>query len=225
MAWPNIIGLGEVMNFPGVAAGDATMLGEIAATVAAGKTVGGHYASQDLGRAFAAYVAGGAADDHEGTRMQDTIARVRQGMRAMLRLGSAWYDVAPQIRAVTEAGIDPRYLVLCTDDSHAGTLVRDGHMNRVVRHAIAQGLKPIEAIRMATLNTAEHFGLERELGSITPGRRADLIITSSLVELPIETVIARGDVIAEQGAMLRELDTFTYPDSACLLYTSDAADE
>ena len=214
MAWPNIVGLGEVMNFPGVVAGDATMLGEIAATIAAGKTVGGHYASQDLGRSFAGYVAGGAADDHEGTRMEDTIARVRQGMRAMLRLGSAWYDVAPQIRAVTEAGIDPRYLVLCTDDSHAGTLVRDGHMNRVVRHAIAQGLKPIEAIRMATLNTAEHFGMERELGSITPGRRADLIISSSLVDLPIETVIARGDVIAENAAMVRELEAFNYPDSA-----------
>ena len=214
MTWPNIIGLGEVMNFPGVAAGDKTMLGEIAATVAAGKTVGGHYASHDLGRSFAAYVAGGAADDHEGTQMEDAIARVRQGMRAMLRLGSAWFDVAPQIRAVTEAGLDPRYLILCTDDSHAGTLVRDGHMNRVVRHAIAQGLKPIEAIRMATLNTAEHFGMERELGSITPGRRADLILTSSLVDLPIETVIARGEVLAEQGMLQRELARFDYPASA-----------
>ncbi len=214
MTWPNIVGLGEVMNFPGVAAGDKTMLGEIAATVTAGKTVGGHYASQDLGRPFAAYVAGGAADDHEGTRMEDAIARVRQGMRAMLRLGSAWADVAPQIRAVTEAGIDPRYLVLCTDDSHAGTLVRDGHMNRVVRHAIAQGVKPVEAIRMATLNTAEHFGMERELGSITPGRCADLILTSSLVDLPIETVIARGQVMAEQGQMRKDLEPFAYPASA-----------
>ena len=94
MTWPNIIGLGEVMNFPAVAAGDATMLAEIAATQAAGKTVGGHYASPDLGLPFHAYVAGGPADDHEGTRLEDAIARVRQGMRAMLRLGSAWYDVA-----------------------------------------------------------------------------------------------------------------------------------
>ncbi len=214
MTWPNIIGLGEVMNFPGVAAGDATLLGEIAATVKSNKTVGGHYASHDLGRPFAAYVAGGAADDHEGTRMEDTIARVRQGLRAMLRLGSAWYDVAPQIRAVTEAGIDPRYLVLCTDDSHAGTLVRDGHMDRVVRHAIAQGLKPVEAIRMASLNTAEHFGLERELGSITPGRRADLIISSSLVDIPIECVIARGEVVAKDGTLTTELEAFAYPESA-----------
>jgi adenine deaminase len=104
MAWPNIIGLGEVMNFPGVAANDQTMAGAIQATVAAGKTVGGHYASPDLGLPFHGYVAGGPEDDHEGTRAEDAIARVRQGMKAMLRLGSAWYDVAEQIKAVTEQG-------------------------------------------------------------------------------------------------------------------------
>ncbi|MDP9138507.1 MAG: amidohydrolase family protein, partial [Pseudomonadota bacterium] len=183
MGWPNIIGLGEMMNYPGVVAGDARMLGEIAATQAAGKTVGGHYASRDLGRPFHAYAAGGPADDHEGTRLEDCIARVRQGMRAMLRLGSAWYDVASQIKAVTEHGIDPRYICLCTDDSHSGTLVHDGHMDRVVRHAIAQGLKPVTAIQMATLNTAQHFGLEREIGSITPGRSADFLVVSDLAQL------------------------------------------
>ena len=172
MTWPNIIGLGEMMNFPGVFSSDAQMLGEIAATQVAGKTVGGHYASPDLGLPFHGYVAGGPADDHEGTRVEDAIARVRQGMRAMLRLGSAWYDVAAQVKAITEEGLDSRNFILCTDDCHSGTLVHDGHMNRVVRHAIAQGLPPVTAIQMATLNTAQHFGLERELGSITPGRRA-----------------------------------------------------
>ena len=214
MQWPNIIGLGEVMNFPGVANNDAKMLGEIAATQRSGKTVGGHYASPDLGLAFHGYVAGGAADDHEGTRVEDAIARVRQGMRSMLRLGSAWYDVAPQIKAVTEHGLDPRYFILCTDDSHSGTLINEGHMNRVVRHAIAQGLKPVTAIQMATLNTAEHFGLERELGSITPGRRADLIISSDLVELPIETVLARGKVLASNGKLEANIPPASYPDSA-----------
>ena len=214
MAWPNIIGLGEMMNFPGVAAKDEKMLGEIAATQAANKTVGGHYASPDLGLPFHGYVAGGPADDHEGTRIDDAIARVRQGMRAMLRLGSAWYDVAAQIKAVTERGIDPRNFILCTDDSHSGTLVNDGHMNRVVRHAIAQGLKPITAIQMATLNTAQHFGLERELGSITPGRRADLILTSDLVALPIEMVIAQGKVVAENGKLTADIPAYAYPKTA-----------
>jgi adenine deaminase len=214
MAWPNIIGLGEMMNFPGVAAGDTKMLGEIAVTQQAGKTVGGHYASPDLGRPFHAYVAAGPADDHEGTQAADAVARVRQGMRAMLRLGSAWYDVAEQIKAVTEQGLDPRNFILCTDDSHSGTLIHDGHMNRVVRHAIAQGLPPITAIQMATLNTAQHFGLERELGSIAPGRRADVILTSDLVTLPIETVIARGVVLAEEAELRKEIAPTVYPDFA-----------
>ncbi|MCB1448671.1 MAG: adenine deaminase [Nitratireductor sp.] len=214
MGWPNIIGLGEVMNFPGVAAGDATMMGEIAATMSAGKTVGGHYASPDLGPAFHAYAAGGPADDHEGTRMIDAIARVRQGMKAMLRLGSAWYDVAEQIRAVTEMGLDPRNFILCTDDCHSGTLVHDGHMNRVVRHAISQGLKPMTAIQMATINTAQHFGLERELGSITPGRRGDFLIVSNLAELAIDAVYARGRLLADAKGLHVEMPKFDYPQSA-----------
>jgi adenine deaminase len=132
-------------------------------------------------------------------------------MRAMLRLGSAWYDVAAQIKAVTEGGIDTRNVILCTDDCHPGTLIHEGHMDRVVRHAIAQGLRPMTAIQMATLNTAQHFGLERELGSITPGRRSDLFLTSDLVALPIETVIVRGAVMAENGRLNAELPSFAYP--------------
>jgi adenine deaminase len=214
MAWPGIIGLGEMMNFPGVIAGDGKMLAEMAATARAGKTIGGHYASPDLGRPFHAYAAGGPADDHEGTRAEDAVARVRQGMRAMLRLGSAWYDVAAQIRAVTESGLDPRNFILCTDDSHSGTLVGEGHMNRVVRHAIAHGVKPMTAIQMASLNTAQHFGLERELGSITPGRRADMVISSDLVALPIEMVIARGVVLAENGKLTADIPPYAYPANA-----------
>jgi adenine deaminase len=214
MTWPNTIGLGEMMNFPGVAANDAKMLAEIAATQRAGKTVGGHYASHDLGRPFYGYVAGGPADDHEGTRLEDPIARVRRGMRAMLRFGSAWYDVAPQIKAVTELGLDPRNFILCTDDRFATTLTTDGHIDNVVRYAIAQGLKPITAIQMASINTATHFGLERELGSITPGRRADLILSSDLVELPIEVVIAHGRVLAEAGRLVEEIAPYAYPDFA-----------
>ncbi|MEM8540030.1 MAG: adenine deaminase [Pseudomonadota bacterium] len=214
MAWPSIIGLGEVMNFPGVAANDQTMRGAIDATVKAGKTVGGHYASPDLGLAFHGYVAGGPEDDHEGTRMEDARARVRQGMKAMLRLGSAWYDVAEQIKAVTEEGLDPRNFILCTDDCHSGTLVRAGHMDRVVRHAIEQGLKPITAIQMATINTAEHFKLERELGSITPGRRADFLLVSDLAALKIDAVYGRGVKLAEQGELVADIPAYSYPDTA-----------
>ena len=214
MTWPLIIGLGEMMNFPGVAAGDPKMLGEIAEAQLAGRIVGGHYASTDLGTPFHAYVAGGAEDDHEGTREIDAIARVRQGMRSMLRLGSAWYDVAAQVTAVTQKGLDSRNFILCTDDCHSGTLVRDGHMDRVVRHAIDEGVEPMAAIQMATLNTATHFGLEREIGSITPGRRADVLICSDLDTLKIDMVLAHGRTVADDGQVLIDPPEFQFPDTA-----------
>jgi len=211
LAWPGVIGLGEMMNFPGVFMNDHEVHAKLAETMKAGKTIGGHYASRDLGLAFHGYAAGGPADDHEGTQLEDAIARVRQGMRAMLRLGSAWYDLASQIKAITEEGLDSRYFLLCTDDSHSGTLVHEGHMNRVVRHAIAQGVRPVTAIQMATLNTAEHFGLEKDIGSITPGRFADIIISSDLVTLPIEMVLLAGELVAENGELTLNLPPYPYP--------------
>ena len=214
MSWPGIIGLGEMMNYPGVVNGDPQMLAEMAATMRAGKTVGGHFASPDRGIAFHAYAAGGPADDHEGTSEADAVARARQGMRSMLRLGSAWYDVESQITAITQRGLDPRNFILCTDDCHSGTLVNEGHMNRVLRHAIACGCDPLVALQMATINTASHFGLERELGSIAPGRRADLILTPDLTTLPIDVVFARGVRVAEAGRLLVDCPHYDWPDAA-----------
>ncbi len=214
MSWPGIVGLGEMMNFPGVIGGDPKMLAEMAATARAGKTIGGHYASPDLGPAFHAYAAGGPADDHEGTCEADAIARVRQGMRAMMRLGSAWYDVETQITAVTEKGLDPRNFILCTDDCMAGTLVGDGHMNRAYRHAVDCGCEPLVALQMCTINTATHFGMERELGSIAPGRRADVILTSDLRTLPVEHVIALGQTVAVEGKLTVDCPHLDWPDSA-----------
>ncbi|MFW6063392.1 MAG: adenine deaminase [Chloroflexota bacterium] len=211
MTWDGIIGLGEMMNFPGVFNGDQKMHDEMAETRAAGKVVGGHYASLDLGLPFHGYVAGGAEDDHEGTRLEDALARVRQGMKAMLRLGSAWYDVATQVKAVTEMGLDPRHFILCTDDSHSGTLVQEGHMDRVLRHAIAQGVAPVTAVQMMTINTAEHFGLARDIGMIAPGRYADIVLTSSLPEFQAELVIARGEMIASDGRLVADPPPVTYP--------------
>ena len=214
MRWPGIAGLGEMMNFGGVVAGSPELLAEIASAQRAGKTVGGHYASPDLGPAFHAYLAAGPADDHEGTREIDAVSRARRGMRAMMRLGSAWYDVESQITAVTERGLDPRNFILCTDDCHSGTLVNEGHMNRVVKHAISCGCDPLVAIQMATINTATHFGMERELGSIAPGRRADAVLTSDLGELPVLQVYARGRKLADRGELLVEAPRLAWPESA-----------
>jgi len=211
MEWKGIIGLGEMMNYPGVAMGDKNLLEEMSITHAHGKTIGGHYASPDLGLPFHGYVAGGAEDDHEGTKMADAVARVRQGMKAMLRYGSSWHDVASQVGAITQLGMDSRRFMLVTDDSHAQTLSYDGHMDRVLRHAIEQGLDPVTAIQMMTINTAEHFGLSKEMGMIAPGRWADVVLVEDLNNFKAEMVIAKGQVIAENGKWKVSLPKSSYP--------------
>lgn len=211
MTWPGVIGLGEMMNFPGVYNGDEKMLAEMAATRAVNKTIGGHYASPDLGLPFHGYVAGGPEDDHEGTRLEDAVARVRQGMKAMLRYGSAWQDVAAQVGAITEKKLDSRRFILCTDDSHAQTISHDGHMDRVLRHAIEQGLDPMTAIQMMTINAAEHFGLTREIGMIAPGRWADIVLAKDLRNFKADWVMAKGQVIAENGKWKVELPKVAHP--------------
>ena len=211
MKWKGIIGLGEMMNFPGVFMGNQNMLDEMSVTHAHNKTIGGHYASPDLGIPFHGYVVGGAEDDHEGTRLEDAVKRVRQGMKAMLRYGSAWFDVASQIGAITQHGLDPRHFILVTDDSHAHTLAHDGHMDRVLRHTIEQGVNPITAIQMMTINTAEHFGVSKEMGMIAPGRWADVVLVKDLMDFKADMVIAKGVVIAESGKWKIDLPKFTYP--------------
>lgn len=212
MTWPGIIGLGEMMNFPGVFTGDSNMHAEMGATRAAGGVVGGHYASLDIGLPFHGYAAGGPEDDHEGTRMEDAVARVRQGMKIMMRYGSAWHDVAAQVRAVTEEGLDPRHFILVTDDSHSGTLVNDGHMDRAVRRAIEVGVEPLTAIQMATLNTAEHFGVARDVGQIAPGRYADVLLVEDLRHFEPSIVIAKGTPVAQKGELSITLESFAYPE-------------
>jgi adenine deaminase len=211
MKWEGIIGLGEMMNFPGVFRGDNNMLEEMSVTHAHNKTIGGHYASSDLGLPFHGYVAAGAEDDHEGTHLEDAVERVRQGMKAMLRYGSSWHDVASQVGAITHLGLDPRRFILVTDDSHAQTLSQDGHMDRVLRHAVAQGLDPITAIQMMTINTAEHFGVSKEMGMIAPGRWADVVLVKDLNNFQADLVIAKGQVIAEQGELKIKLPKNKYP--------------
>ncbi len=211
MTWPGVIGLGEVMNFPGVFLGDEKMHAEISEARKAGKVIGGHYASPDLGLPFHGYVAGGPEDDHEGTRLEDAVSRVRQGMKAMLRFGSAWQDVAAQVPALTELKLDPRNFILCTDDSHCETLVDEGHVNRAVKEAIAHGLAPMTAIQMVTINTAEHFGLTRDIGMIAPGRFGDVLIVDDLQVVSVEAVISMGRLIYQAGKIEIDLPSYNYP--------------
>lgn len=214
MKWDGIIGLGEMMNFPGVIHNDEKLHAEMEITRLAGKVIGGHYASPDLGLPFSGYVAGGAQDDHEGTRTIDAIARARQGMKVMMRYGSAWHDVEEQVKAITEHGLDSRNFILCTDDSHSATLVEDGHMDRVLRHTIEQGVDPMQAIQMATINTATYFGMETEIGQIAPGRYADILLVSDLENFHPDLVIAKGSIVAQNGENLIDFPEIEYPDWA-----------
>ena len=214
MTWDGVIGLGEVMNYPGVAFGDEAIHARIAAALKGSGVIGGHYASDDLGAPFRAYAAGGPSDCHEGTRPEDVAARVRLGMAAIIREGTACRNVAAQARAVTEDGIDPRRVLLCTDDRHPGTLLHEGHMDDVVRKAIRAGIRPMTAIQMATLNTAEHFGVARDVGSIAPCRYADLLIVDDLEEMVVDEVIAAGEVVARGGRLIATPEPFAYPPKA-----------
>lgn len=214
LSWQGVIGLGEVMDFPGVVANDSRMVAEIQAARRTGRVIGGHYASPDLGLSFHAYAAGGPEDDHEGTTLADALARVRQGMKVMMRFGSAWHDVAEQVKAVTEMGVEARHFLLCTDDAHAQTLVHEGHVNRAVQVAIARGVPPMTAIQMATINTAQHFGVARQVGMIAPGRSADLLLVRDLPEMKPDVVISRGQVVAEAGRILLAAPKFEFPEWA-----------
>jgi len=214
MNWDRIIGLGEMMNFPGVFLSDEKMHDEMAATREAGRVIGGHYAAPDLGIPFHGYVAGGPEDDHEGTRKEDAVARVRQGMKAMLRYGSGWLDVEAQVKAITEDKLDSRHFILCTDDSHSETLVNDGHMDRVLRHTIDLGVDPMTALQMATINTAEHFGVARDMGQIAPGRYADILLVPDLNDFHPEKVFAKGTLLAVSGEWQVDLPKREYPEWA-----------
>jgi adenine deaminase len=228
MTWPGIIGLGEMMDFPGVYNSDEKVHAEMAVTRQSDKVIGGHYASPDLGLPFHGYVAGGPQDDHEGTRVEDAVERTRQGMYVMMRYGSAWQDVAAQVKAITELGLDPRHFMLCTDDAHCATLVEEGHMDRVIRHAIAEGLEPLLAIQMATLTTAEYFGVSREMGMIAPGRHADFLLVGDLNQFDVQSVYGKGELLAEDGKILFPVPKVSYPDwvtcSVNLLRPMQAAD-
>lgn len=211
----DMIGLGEVMNFPGVVYGDDKMIGEIQATLAAGKFADGHFTWKSDDWRLPVYAASGVNGDHECVTAEDVIERVRLGMYAKMRQGSAWHDVAATIKAHTEGGLDTRRMILVTDDRSSESLMNEGHMNFVVRHAISQGVKPVTAFQMATINTAERFGLSRDIGAIIPGAYADIILLDgNLADVNVTMTIAAGRVVAENGRMTADWERYKLPATA-----------
>jgi adenine deaminase len=211
MSWDGVAGLGEMMNFPGVLNNDETVHAIIAETLAAGKPVTGHYAMPAEGPGLQAYIAAGISSCHESVRKEDALLKIRSGMYAMLREGSAWHDLKETLRALTEHQADSTYCILCSDDTHPETLLERGHLNYVVRRAIQEGIPPVRAIQMVTINTARYFRVDHELGSIAPGKYADFLLLDDLASVSVSRVFVAGVAVAERGKMLLELPTRPYP--------------
>lgn len=208
------VGLGEMMNFPGINSSNAETHAIVGETLKADKIVTGHYSIPDTGKGLSAYIASGVRCCHESTRAEDALQKMRLGMYAMLREGSAWHDLKVVGKAVTDNVIDSRFAVLVSDDTHPHTLLCDGHLDHIVRRAIEEGIDPVEAIQMVTINCAQCFRMDNEMGSITPGKCADIIFIDDLRKFNVKKVIIDGDLVAEDGKMLCEFKPFEYPEYA-----------
>ena len=214
MNWQNVVGLGEMMNFPGILSGADHAHGEVAETLRAGKTATGHYSLPETDRGLNAYIASGVRCCHESTRPEDALAKMRLGMYAQLRFGSAWQDLPVLAEAVASGGIDTRFANLVSDDTHPHTLVADGHLDHIVRTAVSLGIDAVSAIQMVTINCAQCFQMDHDLGSITPGKCADIVFLDDLESLRVTRVLIDGEVVAEDGRALFDLPPYRYPDWA-----------
>ena len=217
MTWDGIMGLGEMMNFPGVIYGDEAVHGELAETLKADQIITGHYSVPDTGAGLNAYIASGVRCCHESTRAEDVLEKMRRGMYALMRYGSAWHDMPVIIRAILDNHIDDRFACLISDDTHPDTLVRDGHLDHILRCAIREGLDPVRAIRYVTINPATCFRMDHEMGSITPGKCADIVFFDDLNDIRITRTIIDGDVVAENGRMTVGIGKPDFP--ACVYNT------
>ena len=209
-----VVGLGEMMNFPGIHILNEETHAITGETLKSGKIVTGHYSIPDTGMGLCAYIAAGIRCCHESTRAEDALAKMRLGMYAMLREGSAWHDLKEVGRAITEHEVDSRFACLISDDTHPHTLLEQGHLDHIVRRAIEEGIDPVTAIQMVTINCAQCFQMDHELGSITPGKCADIIFIDSLENFKIEKVMIDGELVAEDGKMKSAFPAFEYPASA-----------
>ena len=214
MKWDECVGLGEMMNFPGVLGSTDHAHGITGNTLKAGKIVTGHYSLPETGKGLNAYIAAGIRCCHESTREEDALAKMRLGMYAMLREGSAWHDLKEVSKAVKNHEVDSRFAVLISDDTHPHTLLSQGHLDHIVRRAVEEGIDPVTAIQMVTINCAQCFQMDHELGSITPGKCADMVLLNNLEDLKVTKVWIDGDLVAENGAMTKELVPYEYPDWA-----------
>jgi len=207
--WKEAIGLSEVL-VAGVLARDKSLFDSINSTIEARKTVEGHAAGFS-GNELQSWVAVGAESDHEPTTAEEALERARAGIGLMMREGSVSKDLSACIKVLIERGINSQNCMMVTDDAHPTDLVNFGHMNWKVRRAIGEGVDPVTAIQMASLNTARHFRIDRDVGSIAPGKFADILIVNNLREFKVEKVFANGKLVAENGEFVPKMSKPEYP--------------
>ena len=201
IADPGVGGLAEMMNVPGLLGGSPDVLAKIDLARAVGKVVDGH-APMLSGHALEAYAALGVNTDHECTTPEELKERVACGMYVLMREGSAGREVKKLLPGLTAA--NQRRCLFCTDDRHPADILERGHINGILRLAVENGLDAVDAVRMATLNAAECYGL-RDRGAIAPGLRADLVLVKDLREFEVQACWAQGELVARNGRMLRSL--------------------
>lgn len=211
MKWDCVVGLGEMMNFPGILNSDEETHRIVGETLKAGKIVTGHYSMPETGRGLNAYIASGVRCCHESTRAEDALAKMRLGMYAQLREGSAWHDLHQVAKSITEHKVDSRFACLVSDDAHPETLVRHGHLDHILRRAVKEGIDPVTAIQMVTINCAQCFQMDHELGSIAPGKCADIVFLEDLREFKVTQVMIDGQICARDGALTVSMAPYTYP--------------
>ena len=212
MAWDNVVGLGEMMNFPGILAGEKNAIDEVRETLKADRVVTGHFPSPDRDRGLNAYVAAGVSSCHESGGFDEVLAKLRLGMYVQLRQGSAWLNLPGYLPQLVASGVDTRLCLLCSDDNHPHTLVDEGHMDRILRTAVELGLDPVTALQMATINCAQYFGLAHDMGSITPGKCADIVLLDDLEGFHARKVFIDGELVAEDGRALFSPSPYEWPD-------------
>ena len=210
----NIFGLGEMMNYPAILNHDENVHGIVGAMLKAGKAASGHFPVHNAEKELNAYISTGINSCHETGFKDDALMKMRLGMYAMIREGSAWHDLTETIQAITENNIDSRFALLVTDDTHPHTLLEKGHMDHLLRRASEEGMNPIEAIQMITINVATCFRMETEIGSITPGKCADIVFMEDLKDFKVTRTIINGEVVAENGKITFDLDKYIYPENA-----------